>query len=194
MSAKLAALELTIVTGQQCCYTFYLTLVVKISRKYNYSKNIFNKFMVQRLGHHDGMRKKKKTGSIWDVDMEKYGTCEMDRQKLKNAVALERVEKERIMLELIKKRKRNCLGNWLRRNCLLKDALEHGCANHNTEGKRFKSPIHCCDVTMAPYLFSGELCTCHLHCKLLFVYIVCCRRAGQCFSVCRTRKSDVILT
>ena len=28
------------------------------------------------------------------------------------------------MLELIRKRKRNWLGNWLRRNCLLKDALE----------------------------------------------------------------------
>ena len=28
------------------------------------------------------------------------------------------------MLELIKKRKRNCLDHWLRRNCLLKDALE----------------------------------------------------------------------
>ena len=28
------------------------------------------------------------------------------------------------MLELIKKSKRNWLGHWLRRNCLLKDALE----------------------------------------------------------------------
>ena len=28
------------------------------------------------------------------------------------------------MLELIKKRKRNWLGHWLRRNCLLKGALE----------------------------------------------------------------------
>ena len=28
------------------------------------------------------------------------------------------------MLELIKKRKRNWLGHWIRRNCLLKDALE----------------------------------------------------------------------
>ena len=26
-----------------------------------------------------------------------------------------------------------------------------------------------------------------LHCELLFVYIVCCRRTGQCFSVLRTR-------
>ena len=33
-----------------------------------------------------------------------------------------------------------------------------------------------------------------LHCKLLFVYIMCCRRTGQCFSLLRTRKSDVILT
>ena len=28
------------------------------------------------------------------------------------------------MLELVKKRKRNWLGHWLRKNCLLKDALE----------------------------------------------------------------------
>ena len=28
------------------------------------------------------------------------------------------------MLELIKKRKRNCLGHWLRRNGLMKNALE----------------------------------------------------------------------
>ena len=72
--------------------------------------------------------------------------------------------------------------------------LGHGCANHDPEGKRFKSPIHCCDVTKPLYLFSGELCTSPLHCKLLFVYTVCCRRTGQCFSVLRTRKSEIILT
>ena len=44
--------------------------------------------------------------------------------KIKNAVVLERVGEGRIMLELIKKRKRNWLGHWLRSNCLLKDALE----------------------------------------------------------------------
>ena len=44
--------------------------------------------------------------------------------KIKNAVALERVGEGRIMLELISKRKRNWLGHWLRRNCLLNDALE----------------------------------------------------------------------
>ena len=72
------------------------------------------------------------------------------------------------------------------------ECLTHGCANHDTEGKRFKSPIHCCDVTKSPYLFSGELCTSPLHCKLLFVYTVCCRRTGQCFSLLRTRKPDVV--
>ena len=55
--------------------------------------------------------------------MEKDETCKMDRQK-KGSVLLERVGEGRIMLELIKKRKRNWLGHWLRRNCLLKDALE----------------------------------------------------------------------
>ena len=36
--------------------------------------------------------------------------------------------------------------------------LGYGCANHATQGKRL-SPIHCCDVTKLPYLFSGELYT-----------------------------------
>ena len=44
--------------------------------------------------------------------------------KIKNAIVLERVGKGRKMLELIKKRKRNSLGHWIRRNCLLKDVLE----------------------------------------------------------------------
>ena len=52
--------------------------------------------------------------------------------------------------------------------------LGHGCANHDTEEKLFKSPIHYCDVTKPPYLFSDELCTSSLHSKLLFVYTVCC--------------------
>ena len=46
--------------------------------------------------------------------------------KMKNAVVLERMEEGRIMMELIKKRKGNWLVHWLRRNCLLKDALEQG--------------------------------------------------------------------
>ena len=46
--------------------------------------------------------------------------------KIKNAVVLERVGEGRIMLEMIRNRKRNWLGHWLRRYCLLKDALEQG--------------------------------------------------------------------
>ncbi|KAJ4441493.1 hypothetical protein ANN_11349 [Periplaneta americana] len=54
--------------------------------------------------------------------MEKDGTCEVDR--IRNEALLERVGEERMLLKLIKKRKRNWLGHWLRRNCVLKDALE----------------------------------------------------------------------
>ena len=43
--------------------------------------------------------------------------------KIKNAVVLEIVGEGRIMQELIKKRKTNWLGHWLRRNLQLKDAL-----------------------------------------------------------------------
>ena len=72
--------------------------------------------------------------------------------------------------------------------------LNHGCANHDTEGKCFNSPIHCCDATKPPYLFTGKLCTSPLHCELLFLYIVCCRCTSQCFSVLRTRNSGIILS
>ncbi|KAJ4428091.1 hypothetical protein ANN_24105 [Periplaneta americana] len=52
------------------------------------------------------------------MDMEKNGTCEVDR--IRNEGVLERVGEEGMMLKLIRNRKRN----WLRRNCLLKDVLE----------------------------------------------------------------------
>ena len=49
-----------------------------------------------------------------------------------------------------------------------------------------------CDLTKPPYLPSGELCTSPLHSNRLYVYTVCCRRGGQCFSVLRTRHTDVL--
>ena len=56
--------------------------------------------------------------------------------KMKNAAVLERVREGRIMLELIQKRKSNFLGNWIRRNCLLKDVLD-GMVNRNkVRGRR----------------------------------------------------------
>ena len=54
------------------------------------------------------------------------------------------------------------------------------------------STIHCCDVTKPPYLLRGKLCTSPLHSNRLYVYTVCCRRGGQCFSVLRTRYTDVV--
>ena len=59
-------------------------------------------------------------------------------------------------------------------------------------GEMLLSPIHCCDVTKPPYLLSGELCTSPLHSNRLYVYNVYCRRGGQCFSVLRTRHTDVV--
>ena len=58
--------------------------------------------------------------------------------KIKNAVVLERVGEGRIMLELIRKRKRNWLGHWLRRNCLLKDALEGMVNGKKVRGRRYQ--------------------------------------------------------
>ena len=56
--------------------------------------------------------------------------------KIKNAVVLERVGEGRTMLELIRKRKINWLGHWLRRNCLLKDALEGMVNGKKVRGRR----------------------------------------------------------
>ncbi|KAJ4447805.1 hypothetical protein ANN_09813 [Periplaneta americana] len=43
--------------------------------------------------------------------------------RIRNDAMLERVDEERIIPKLIRKRKRKCLVHWLRRNYLLKDAL-----------------------------------------------------------------------
>ena len=77
----------------------------------------------------------KTTGRIWHVDVEKDVACKMERQ-IKNAVVLERVGEGRIMLELIRKRKINWLCHWLRRNCLLKDALEGMVNGKKVRGRR----------------------------------------------------------
>ncbi|KAJ4427378.1 hypothetical protein ANN_24999, partial [Periplaneta americana] len=44
--------------------------------------------------------------------------------RMRNEAMLERVGEERMMMKLLIKRKRNWLGHWLRRNWILKDALE----------------------------------------------------------------------
>ena len=61
--------------------------------------------------------------------------------KIKNAVVLERMGEGRILLELIKKKKRNWLGHWVRRNYLLKNALE-GMVNVKKVRGRIKYQIY----------------------------------------------------
>ena len=56
--------------------------------------------------------------------------------KIKNEVVLQRVGEEIIMLELVKMRKRNWLGHWLRRNCLLKDVLGRMVNGRKVRGRR----------------------------------------------------------
>ena len=56
--------------------------------------------------------------------------------KIKNAVLLERVGEGVIML--IRKRKRNWLGHWRRRNCLLKDALEGMVNGKKVQSRRYE--------------------------------------------------------
>ncbi|KAJ4452200.1 hypothetical protein ANN_03718 [Periplaneta americana] len=59
--------------------------------------------------------------------------------RIRNESMLERMAEERMMLKLVRKRKRNLLGHWLRRNCLLKDALE-GIKIRSDAGNRTRDP------------------------------------------------------
>ncbi|KAJ4430278.1 hypothetical protein ANN_22490 [Periplaneta americana] len=68
------------------------------------------------------------------MDMEKDGAYEMDR--VRNKAVLERVDVERMILELMRNRKRNWLGHCLRRNCLLKDSLEGMVNGRRVRGRR----------------------------------------------------------
>ena len=90
--------------------------------------------MMQRLGHYDGMSK-----NDWKA-FEMWIWRRMERvkwtDKMKNAVVLGRVGEGRIMLELIKKRKRNWLGHCLRRNSLMKDALDGMVNGNKVRGRR----------------------------------------------------------
>ncbi|KAJ4442639.1 hypothetical protein ANN_04228 [Periplaneta americana] len=56
--------------------------------------------------------------------------------RIRNEAVLERVGEERMKLKLIRKRKKNWLGQWLRRNCLLKDALEGMVNGRRVRGRR----------------------------------------------------------
>ena len=82
--------------------------------------------MVQRLGHCDGMSKNDWKRLRYEYEMD--GDCKMDRQN-KNAVVLERAGERRIMLELIKRRRRNWLGHWIRR------VSAEGCSRRNRKRK-----------------------------------------------------------
>ncbi|KAJ4429839.1 hypothetical protein ANN_22043 [Periplaneta americana] len=56
--------------------------------------------------------------------------------RIRNEAVLERMGEERIMLKLVRKRKRNWLGQWLRRHCVLKDALEGMVNGRRVRGRR----------------------------------------------------------
>ena len=57
------------------------------------------------------------------MGMEKDGACKMDKQNKKCSCA-RKSGRRKNNAGTDRKRKRNWLGHWLRRNCLQKDALE----------------------------------------------------------------------
>ena len=79
--------------------------------------------------------------------MDKDGACIMDRKNKKCSCTRKNGRRKK-MLELIKKRKINWLNHWLRRNCLLKDALEGMVNGKNVRGRRRYQMI---DIMMYAY-------------------------------------------
>jgi hypothetical protein len=57
---------------------------------------------------------------------------------VKNAVVLHRVKVERNILHTIKRRKANCIGHILRRNCLSKHVIEGKIEGMGRGGRRLK--------------------------------------------------------
>ncbi|KAJ4431204.1 hypothetical protein ANN_19801 [Periplaneta americana] len=80
--------------------------------------------------------------------------------RIRNEAVLERMDEERMVLKLIRKRKRNWLSHWLRRNCLLKDALE-GMVNRRRvrDRRRYQGKIDEIGAQMerCPYKFLRHL-------------------------------------
>ncbi|KAJ4433908.1 hypothetical protein ANN_16221 [Periplaneta americana] len=77
--------------------------------------------MEHKYGHEEVKRKRLETFEMWiRRRMERVKWTD----RIRNEAVLERVGEGRIMLKLIRKRKRNWLCYWLRRNRLLKDAVE----------------------------------------------------------------------
>ena len=127
--------------------------------------------------------------------------------KIKNSVLLERVGEGRIMLELIKKRKRNWLDHWLRRNCLLKNTLEGMVNGKKVRNRRRYQMI---DNIMINGLFADtkrnaekivewrmlslqwKMCPWAEHYNYLYIYIyVCvCVCVCECVSGARERKDE----
>ena len=67
--------------------------------------------------------------------MEKDGACEMDRQNKKWSCARKSGSRKN-NAGTDKEQEKNRLGHWLRRNCLLKDALEGMVNGKKVRGRR----------------------------------------------------------
>ena len=58
------------------------------------------------------------------------------RDKVRNEEVLKRVGEKRRILQVIRNRKRNWIGHWLMRDCLLMDALEGMMSGKRGRGRR----------------------------------------------------------
>ena len=69
------------------------------------------------------------------MDIEKDGACKMDRQN-KNCNCARVSGRRNNNAGIDKEEEKNWLGHWLRRNCLLKDALEGMANGKKVRGRR----------------------------------------------------------
>ena len=81
-------------------------------------------------------RSEEKRLGIFEMWIWRKMKCVKWTEKIRNKAMLERVVEGRIMLNFMMKGKRNWLGHWLRRNCLLTDVLERMVNGRKVRGRR----------------------------------------------------------
>ncbi|KAJ4447317.1 hypothetical protein ANN_09321 [Periplaneta americana] len=101
---------------------------------------------------------------------------------------LERVGGERMMLKLIRKRKRKWLGHWLRRNYLLKDALEGMDDNNALKESAMRISYKIC------HEIAKELKTCNegefiKRCLIILADELCPQQVGEVEAIRLSRRT-----
>ncbi|KAJ4449581.1 hypothetical protein ANN_00984 [Periplaneta americana] len=90
--------------------------------------------------------------SVWRVALYGAETWTLRRSEEKRLESFEYACNERIILKLMRKRKRIWLCHWLRRNCVLKDALEGMVNGRRVRGRRRNHVIDIINISNKMYI------------------------------------------